>query len=45
MANFGPASAFLLVGGNDLSTDTYGLDDSVEQNVEENRGLGDTMNR
>ncbi len=45
MANFGPASVFLLVGGNDLSTDSYGLDESVEQIVEENRGLGDTMDR
>ena len=40
MANYGPASAFLLVGGNDLSTESYGLDENVEQIVEETRGLG-----
>jgi len=42
MANYGPASAFLLVGGNDMSNESFGLDESVEQIAEETRGLGAT---
>lgn len=43
MANYGPADAFLLVGGNNLSTETFSLDEGVEQLSQESRGLGVTM--
>lgn len=42
MAKYGPASAFLLVGGKNLSGDTYTLSESVEQINEETHGLGDS---
>lgn len=43
MAKYGPSSAFLLVGGNDLSAETWGLEESVEAIAQETRGLGGTM--
>lgn len=39
MAKYGPSSAFLLVGGNDISGDTTTLSDDVEGVVEDTRGL------
>lgn len=45
MANYGPASAFLVVGGCDVSGLTYSLDESVEQVVEECRGLSVNWDR
>lgn len=45
MANYGVSSAFLLVGGNDLSAETWALDENVENVAQEVRGLGETMDR
>jgi hypothetical protein len=45
MANYGPSSAFLLVGGKDISADTFGIEENVEQLVEERRGLGESSDK
>lgn len=45
MANYGPASAFLLVGGIDISGDVYGFVDTVEQSLQEVRALGESWDR
>jgi hypothetical protein len=45
MANYGPASAFLLVGGSNISGDVFGFTDGVEQILEEVRGLGESWDR
>jgi hypothetical protein len=42
MANYGPASAFLLVGGRNITPDTYTLDETVEQVTEQTNSLGDS---
>jgi len=41
MAQYGPASSFLLVGGRNISGDTFTLDETVENVLEETHGLGD----
>jgi hypothetical protein len=41
MSIYGPQSAFLLVGGRDISGDTYQYEEMVEQIMEEKHGLGD----
>lgn len=45
MANYGPSSAFLLVGGKDISGDVTSLDENVSQLVGEHRGLGASSER
>lgn len=40
MSRYGPASAFLLVGGPDISSDTFQLSEDVEELMEETNGLG-----
>lgn len=40
MAKYGPASAFLLVGGRDISSDTFQLDEGFEQVTQQSNGLG-----
>jgi hypothetical protein len=42
MSVFGPASAFLLVGGRNISSDTFVLDETLENLFEETHGLGDS---
>jgi len=42
MAKYGPASAFLLVGGRDISSDTFQLDEGLEQVITQSNGLGST---
>lgn len=42
MTKYGPASAFLLVGGKNLTGDVYGLVERVEQINEETHALGDS---
>lgn len=42
MSVYGPASAYLLVGGRNLSGDTFNLDETIEQVLEEMHGLGDS---
>lgn len=41
MSNYGPQSAFLIVGGRDISGDSFNLLDRVEYKVEQANGLGD----
>jgi hypothetical protein len=41
VTNYGPASAFFLVGGRDLSGDSFNLKDRVEQVTQQGHGLGD----
>lgn len=43
MTNYGPSTAFLLVGGKDLSSDSFTLKDGVEELTEEVGGLGRTF--
>ncbi len=43
MAKYGPQSAWLLVGGKNLTGDVYSLIDRVEQILEEVHALGDSM--
>lgn len=44
MANYGPSSAFLLVGGNNMSGEsTFSLEEDVSQLTSNVRGIGDTM--
>lgn len=45
MSKYGPSSTFLLVGGRDISTDTFKLEESVEQVLEEARGFSETWDR
>lgn len=40
MAKYGPASAFLLVGGLDLTSDTFQLDEGFEQVLRQSNPLG-----
>ena len=40
MANYGPSSGFLLVGGRNLSSDVYNLTEDAESMVEQTNGLG-----
>lgn len=40
MSKFGPASAFLYVGGKNLSGDHYQLDENIESMLEQTNGLG-----
>ena len=40
MTAYGPASGFLLVGGKDISSDTFQLEEAVEQVLEQSNGLG-----
>jgi hypothetical protein len=42
MTAYGPASAGLIVGGNDISGDTFQYEETVEQFLEEKHGLGDS---
>jgi hypothetical protein len=42
MSVYGPSSAFLLVGGRNISSDTFVLDETLENLFEETHGLGDT---
>lgn len=42
MAKYGPASAFLLVGGKNITGDVFGLVERVEQVNEETHSLGDS---
>jgi hypothetical protein len=42
MANYGPASAFILVGGRNITPDTYTLDETIEQTIEQTNSLGDS---
>lgn len=42
MTAYGPPSAFLLVGGNNISGDTFQAEESVEQVMEQTNGLGDS---
>lgn len=39
MTNYGAPSAFLLVGGRDISSDTFTLDETVEDMLEQTNGL------
>lgn len=43
MSVYGPSSAFFIVGGRNLSGDTFQLSESMESIVEEVHGLGDTF--
>jgi len=43
MGIYGPSSAFLLVGGRNISSDTFVLSELVESAIEEAHGLGDTF--
>ena len=43
MTVYSPSSAFLLVGGKDISGDTFQLASSVEQILTQSDGLGDSM--
>lgn len=46
MANrYGPSSAFLLVGGSNISGDTFKFDETAEQTLQEVRGLGESWDR
>ncbi len=45
MSNYGPSSAFLLVGGRNISSETFVLDETIEHVVEEVHGLGETWER
>lgn len=45
MVAFGPASAFFLVGGRNLSTDTYQLVDTVAPQTEQVNGLSELWER
>jgi hypothetical protein len=45
MPKYGPASAFLIVGGRVISTEVYNLDTSIESTLEECHGLSETMER
>jgi len=45
MSKYGPVSAFLLVGGKNLSTDTFVLTESLEHRTEEVHGLGESWER
>jgi len=40
MSKYGPSSAFLLVGGRDISGDTFTLEETIENVLEEKHGLG-----
>lgn len=40
MTNYGPSSAFVLVGGKNVSADIWNLDDSIEQKNTQSNGLG-----
>jgi len=42
MSVYGPPSAFLLVGGRNISSDTFVLDETLENLFEETHGLGDS---
>jgi hypothetical protein len=42
VTNYGTASAFLLVGGRDISGDSFTLLDRIEQVTQESHGLGDS---
>ena len=42
MAKYGPVSAFILVGGKNLTGDTFGLVDRIETVAEETHALGDS---
>lgn len=41
MTNYGPASAFILVGGRDISGDSFTLLDRIEQVTQQSNGIGD----
>lgn len=41
MSLYGPVSAFLLVGGRNISGDTFNLEETVESVLEETHGLGE----
>lgn len=43
MANYGPASAYLLIGGRNISSDTFTLTEGVESKVTQSNGIGSTM--
>lgn len=45
MAKYGPSSAFLLVNGYNISSDTFVLEDAVEQVLEEAHGLGESWEK
>jgi hypothetical protein len=45
MSVHGPADVFLLVGGNDLTPDTWELSDSVESLIEEVRPFGESWDK
>lgn len=45
MANYGPADGFLIVQGKNLSGDVTGYQDTVEQALQEVRGLGDSWDK
>lgn len=40
MTAYGPSSAGLLVGGNDISSDTFTYEEAIEQLLQEKHGLG-----
>lgn len=43
MTNYGPADAFLIVSGKNLTSDTFTLDETVEELTEEARPFGGTF--
>lgn len=45
MTQYGPSSAFLLVGGKNISSDTFQLSETLEQKLEDARGLGENWER
>lgn len=45
MSNYGPGSAFLLVGGKNISTETYELTETIESIAEQVNGLSETWER
>ena len=45
MSQYGPASSFLLVGGRNISSDTFTLEETVEGTLEEMHGLGEAWER
>lgn len=45
MSNFGPVDAFLIIGGNDLTSDTFELSEEVENMLEEVRPFGEEWDK
>lgn len=45
MSKYGPASSYLYVNGYDISSDTFTLDETIEQVLEESHGLGENWEK